>query len=264
MKMIETLAMDEDFSASPSGIDPESPNKTDDDEEEEETIDDSPSCFADAKDDSGTDSLEDALDRELANLAEEEKLAPSEDSQQESQIKENVDKSENETSDEVMENETETETENETVADKVDNKVSEELNCETNDKPVDSNEVTSDESKAEKTVEAVSDEEVKSPDHELAKISLEVMTEDDSSIDSTSTKDEDEVEVLESPMEEDSSEKRALNFEEGLNDLQKISQSFKMMEEDHSDLKEKTVNIGNYCCLRSFYLLHFYLLYLQV
>ncbi len=84
-----------------------------------------------------------------------------------------------------------------------------------------------------------------------AKISMEVVAEgDESSNDSTSTK-EDEVTPMEVVVEkatEPEVQKTILNLEEGLSDLMKISQSFKTIDEEPSDTKDKPSTNGKFEC----------------
>ena len=80
---------------------------------------------------------------------------------------------------------------------------------------------------------------------------MEVVAEgDESSNDSTSTKeDEDDVtpmEVVAEKAAEPEVQKTILNLEEGLSDLMKISQSFKSIDEEPSDAKDKPSTSGKF------------------
>jgi len=88
------------------------------------------------------------------------------------------------------------------------------------------------------------------------KISMEVVAEgDESSNDSTSTKDEDEVTPMEVVVEkaaEPEVKKAILNFEEGLSDLMKISQSFKTIDDEPSEAKDKPSTSGKLICTSTY------------
>lgn len=81
------------------------------------------------------------------------------------------------------------------------------------------------------------------------KISLEIVAEgDEFSNGSTSTKDDENdvtpMEVVAQNAAEPDIQKAIVNFEEGLSDLMKISQSFKTIDEEHSEAKDKPSTSG--------------------
>jgi len=89
------------------------------------------------------------------------------------------------------------------------------------------------------------------------KISMEVVAEgDESSNDSTSTKEDEEevtpMEVVAEKAAEPEVQKTILNLEEGLSDLMKISQSFKSIDEEPSDAKDKPSTSGKFICIASY------------
>ena len=89
------------------------------------------------------------------------------------------------------------------------------------------------------------------------KISMEVVAEgDESSNDSTSTKEDEEevtpMEVVAEKAAEPEVQKTILNLEEGLSDLMKISQSFKSIDEEASDAKDKPSTSGKFICIASY------------
>ena len=296
MKSIENLAMEEDLSTSPSAAMPESPPKTEDEDDSMEAGDDQVLT---------TDSLEDALNLQLAELEKEEakekkdsgsdpcSAATADDDDNVVEEEDGVENVEDDcvevtgqakeaqkpdtsdgavTEDENVTDEDEGDVDKATLSDAEklleddDDKASDVADDENSslsdaEKLLDDDETSQSEAASKDSVKNEAGPETKEADLEPVKSPEEAATgkslaeaDADPAPDATASEAKEAETEMDQAEPEVKQPKTPLDLEEGLNDLSRILQSFKNLDEDPAD-KEK---VGKKCDFRS--LLHLHLI----